>query len=176
MAAYPSRWEADVVLADGGACQIRPIRPDDASRLVETFHRLSAETIYRRFFTARSHLTAAEAEHFATVDHDDRVALVATVDDQVVGVARYERLAAGDEAEVAFVVEDAYQGRGIGSALLEQLAAAARDRGIRRFVAEVLPGNRTMVAVFIDAGYEVRRHYRDGVVRLTFSIQPAEQS
>ncbi|MFL6139910.1 MAG: GNAT family N-acetyltransferase [Frankiaceae bacterium] len=176
MADYPHGWEADVVLADGGTCHLRPIRPDDAGLLVEMFQRLSPETIYRRFFMPRRELAPREVERFTTVDHVERVALIATLHGEMVAVGRYERLPGSDEAEVAFVVEDAHQGRGIGSALLEHLAAAARERGVRRFLAEVLPGNRAMVGVFTDAGYEARRSYGDGVVTLTFPIEPTELS
>jgi acyl-CoA synthetase (NDP forming)/GNAT superfamily N-acetyltransferase len=173
---YPPYWEADVVLSDGGTAHVRPIRPDDAERLVTFFHRWSAETIYRRFFTVRSELTPSEIERFVNVDHHDRVAIVAELGGEMVALARYDRLPDGDEAEVAFVVEDAHQGRGLGSVLLEHLAAAARERGIGSFLAEVLPGNRQMVGVFTDAGYVARREYGDGVVRLSFPIGVTELS
>ncbi|MDX6256211.1 MAG: hypothetical protein QOJ11_2545, partial [Frankiales bacterium] len=168
---YPPYWEADVVLSDGGTAHIRPIRPDDADRLVTFFHRWSAETVYRRFFTVRSELTPTEIERFVNVDHHERVAIVAELGGEMVALARYDRLPESNEAEVAFVVEDAHQGRGLGSVLLEHLAAAARERGIGSFLAEVLPGNRRMVGVFTDAGYVARREYGDGVVRLSFPIE-----
>ena len=92
-------------------------------------------------------------------------------------MARYERLGEGaDEAEVAFVVEDAHQGRGLGSVMMEHLAARARDEGIVRFVAEVLPANSRMIRVFTEFGYEVARTYADGVVHLTFPIAPTSRS
>ena len=92
-------------------------------------------------------------------------------------VGRYERLGPDSpDAEVAFVVEDAHQGRGIGSVLLEHLAEAARENGITRFVAEVLPQNGGMLRVFSDFGYQVQRKYADGVVHLSFPIAPTEQS
>jgi GNAT superfamily N-acetyltransferase len=97
------------------------------------------------------------------------------------GVGRYDRLGSAGtsdaaDAEVAFVVADAHQGRGIGSILLEHLAAAARERGIKRFVAEVLAENSRMVRVFTDAGYSAKYEYDSGVVHLTFPIAPTEQS
>ncbi|MDX6245229.1 MAG: hypothetical protein QOE76_2952 [Frankiales bacterium] len=173
---YPPYWEADVVLSDGGTAHVRPIRPDDADRLVTFFHRWSAETVYRRFFTVRSELTPAEIERFVNVDHHDRVAILAELGGEMVALARYDRLPDSNEAEVAFVVEDAHQGRGLGSVLLEHLAAAARERGVGSFLAEVLPGNRQMVGVFTDAGYVARREYGDGVVRLSFPIERTELS
>jgi acyl-CoA synthetase (NDP forming) len=111
------------------------------------------------------------------VDHHDREAFVAELGDRLIAVGRYERLGpAATEAEVAFVVEDAHQGRGVGSVLLEHLAEAARDAGISRFVAEVLPQNGVMLRVFADAGYQVRRRYTDGVVHLEFPIAPTDAS
>ena len=93
----------------------------------------------------------------------------------MIGVVRYERIDA-DEAEVAFNIEDAHQGRGLGSVFLEHIAAAARERGISRFVADVLPANRKMLRVFSDAGYVVDQAFDDGVARLSFDLEPTEDS
>ena len=174
-AAPPAHWEADVAVRDGRTVRIRPITPDDADRLA-AFHRsLSDETVYMRFFAPYPELTERDLHRFTHVDHDDRVALVATVGGQLVGVGRYDRIDARD-AEVAFVIRDDHQGRGLGSVLLEHLAAAARERGVRRFVAEVLPTNRRMLATFEEAGYHPSHHVEDGVVSLSFDIRPSESS
>lgn len=172
---YPDHWEADVVLADGGTAHLRPIRPGDADTLREFYARLSAETIYYRFFSPRPRLSDREIEHFTRVDYVNRVALIATIGDAMVAVVRYDRTAEG-EAEVAFLVEDAHQGRGVGSVLLEHIAAAARERGIRRFIADVLPENRRMSKVFRDAGYQAEQRFEDGVLRLTLDLEPTETS
>jgi acyl-CoA synthetase (NDP forming)/RimJ/RimL family protein N-acetyltransferase len=173
---YPKHWEADVVLTDGGTARLRPIRPDDADRL-RTFHaRLSPQTVYNRFFAYRPVLSDADVERFTVVDHDRRAALVATLRDEIIGVVRYERLKDSKDGEVAFLVEDAHQGRGLGPLLLEHLAAAARERGLERFVASVLPANRPMLTVFRSAGYEVRRHLEEGYVELDFPIGQTETS
>ncbi len=174
-ASYPRHWEADVVLRDGRTCHLRPMTPDDADRLRAFHARLSPETIYRRFFAPYPELTDRDVARFTQVDHVDRVAIVATVGDELIGVGRYDRLA-GADAEVAFTIRDDHQGRGLGSVLLEHLAAAARERGIEQFVAEVLPDNRRMLATFEEAGYRPQRHYEDGVVRLDFDIEPSEAS
>ncbi|MFC4001957.1 GNAT family N-acetyltransferase [Prauserella oleivorans] len=172
---YPRQWEADVVLSDGGTVHVRPIVPTDADKLVALHARLSDRTRYLRYFGAYPRIPARDLERFSTVDHHDRVAFVALLGDDVVAVGRYERLDA-DSAEVAFVVDDAHQGRGLGSILLEHLAAAARECGLRRFVAEVLAENATMVRVFRDAGYQVSRAFEEGVVHLEFDIDPTEES
>jgi acyl-CoA synthetase (NDP forming)/GNAT superfamily N-acetyltransferase len=172
---YPAHWEADVVLRDGGTAHLRPIRPQDAD-LLRAFHsRLSAETIYFRFFAPYPELSERDVERFTDVDHVDRVALIATVGDDMIGVVRYERTTK-TEAEVAFSIEDAHQGRGLGSVLLEHLAAAARERGIDRFVADVLPANHKMLHVFQDAGYNVTHDFAEGVVHLEFAIAPTDTS
>ncbi len=172
---YPAHWEADVVLRDGGTAHIRPITPQDGSRLVEFHSRLSEETIYFRFFAPYPRLTERDVRRFTSVDHHDRVALVALVAGKIIGVARYDRIGDG-EAEVAFNVEDAHQGRGLGSILLEHLAEAARENAVQRFVADVLPTNRRMVGVFKEAGYTVHHEYADGVLRLEFPIAATEAS
>lgn len=171
----PAHWQADVVLSDGGTVHLRPIAPGDAGALVEMHSRLSERTVFLRFFGAYPKIPPRDLERFTTVDHHDRVALIAVLGDEMVAVARYERVDA-DSAEVAFVVRDDHQGRGIGSILLEHLAAAARECGIRRFVAEVLAENRQMIRVFIDAGYQVRRERDAGVLHLEFDIGPTDRS
>ena len=177
---YPTRWEADVVLRDGGTAHVRPIRPSDAD-LVAAFHsRQSEESRYLRFFAPMPRLSARDLERFTNVDHVDRVALVATVGEDIVGIARFDaapvRPGAPRAAEVAFNISDAHQGRGLGSVLLEHLAAAARERGIRRFTADVLPQNAKMIGVFREAGFEVRQGYSDGVLEVSFDIDPTERS
>lgn len=169
---YPEHWEADVVLSDGSTSHLRPIRPGDAD-LLRTFHdNLSSQTIYFRYFAPYPDLLEKDVKRLVTTDYRDRVALVAMVGGHIVAVGRYDRVSDTD-AEVAFTVRDDYQGRGLGSVLLEHLAAAARERGLRRFVAEVLPQNRRMVATFGNAGYHVAQELDEGVVKLAFEIEPS---
>ncbi|WP_131743038.1 bifunctional acetate--CoA ligase family protein/GNAT family N-acetyltransferase [Actinomadura roseirufa] len=174
---YPDHWEADVVLSDGGTAHLRPIRTGDAELLRIFYARLSAESIYYRFFSPRPRLTEREIEHFTSVDHDRRVALIATIAEEMVAVVRYDRLPERPEtAEVAFLVEDAHQGRGLGAVLLEHIAAAARERGVRRFVASVLPDNRRMTRVFREAGYQAEQRFEEGVIELVLDLAPTETS
>ena len=176
--AWPAHWEADVVLADGGTVHVRPIEPGDAERLVALHNSLSPETIHYRFFSPRPRLSEKEVQRFTNVDHDRRVALIALLHDEMIAVARYDTLPGGPEpeAEVAFVVQDAHQGRGLGTILLEHIAAAARERQIHRFVAEVLPDNRRMLEVFRRAGWEVKSKFSDGVVSVEFDITPTDEA
>ncbi|MEV4468047.1 GNAT family N-acetyltransferase [Nonomuraea salmonea] len=174
-AQYPAHWEADVVLADGGTAHVRPIRPADADRLRSFYSRLSDESIYFRFFGPRPRLSDREVERFTNVDYVNRVALIATIGTEMVAVIRYDRTGPG-EAEVAFLVEDAHQGRGVASVLLEHLAATARERGIERFIADVLPANMRMTGLLRQAGYTAQSQFEDGVVRMTLDLTPTDTS
>ncbi|MDG4818098.1 GNAT family N-acetyltransferase [Micromonospora sp. WMMD956] len=165
----------DVLLSDGSTVGLRPIRPDDAPGIVAMHARFSERTRYLRYFSPYPRIPERDLNRFVHVDHVDREAFVVLAAGRIVAVGRYERLGPqAPEAEVAFVVEDAHQGRGIGSVLLEHLADAARRVGIVRFVAEVLPANGAMLRVFADFGYQVQRQYADGVVHLSFPIAPTE--
>ncbi|MFD9795419.1 GNAT family N-acetyltransferase [Streptomyces sp. NPDC059070] len=182
--AYPAHWEADVVLRDGGTARIRPITPGDAERLVSFYEQVSDESKYYRFFAPYPRLSAKDVHRFTHHDYVDRVGLAATVGGEFIATVRYDRIdqrgrpapAPADEAEVAFLVQDAHQGRGVASALLEHIAAVARERGIRRFAAEVLPANNKMIKVFTDAGYQQKRSFEDGSVHLTLDLEPTAES
>ncbi|MER5212597.1 GNAT family N-acetyltransferase [Streptomyces sp. NPDC002838] len=181
---YPAHWEADVVLRDGGTARIRPITVDDADRLVSFYEQVSDESKYYRFFAPYPRLSAKDVHRFTHHDFVDRVGLAATIGGEFIATVRYDRIGAdgmpasapADEAEVAFLVQDAHQGRGVASALLEHIAAVAREHGIRRFAAEVLPANSKMIKVFTDAGYTQKRSFEDGVVRLEFDLEPTDRS
>ena len=170
---YPADWEADVVLTDGGTVHLRPISPGDADRLVAFYSRLSAPRrsasgSLLRILGCRP----AEMERFTNVDHRERVALVAMLGDAMLAIGRYDRIPGTTSAEVAFLVDDAQQGRGLGSVLLEHLAAIAAECGIERFEAEVLTDNYRMVRVFVDAGYQATRPYEEDAIHLVFPIEP----
>jgi acyl-CoA synthetase (NDP forming)/GNAT superfamily N-acetyltransferase len=179
------------LLSDGRTARLRAIRPDDGPALRSFGQRLSRETVYFRFFAPRRGISDEEITHFVTVDYRDRLALVALVDGELVAVARYDRSPAAavdvlgggatgtsgwslqggaGEAEVAFVVRDDHQGRGLGTVLLEHLASAAVARGIRRFVADVLPDNHRMMGVFRSAGFDERALLDSGVIRVTLEL------
>jgi len=165
----------DVVLRDGRTLHIRPIRPDDADAMYAMWQRLSTETIRLRFFAPRS-MSRQGIEHFVNLDMRDRFAMVGVRGEAIVGVSRFERLAEEpDVAEFAVLVEDAEQGRGIGTALLRALLEPAQDRGIERFVAEVLPENRKMLGVMTDAGLAPKVDHRGQVVETAFTTTPGDE-
>ncbi len=178
---YPRHWEADVVASDGGIVHLRPILPSDADALVRFHASLSERTRYLRFFGPYPRISPKDLERFTVVDHHARVAFVCLLGDEIIAVGRYEGLPAPDggppvAAEVAFVARDTHQGRGLGSILLEHLAAAARENGLRRFEAEVLVENHGMVRVFRQAGYQVSRAFSEGVLHLEFDVDPTDRS
>ncbi|MGW1771815.1 bifunctional acetate--CoA ligase family protein/GNAT family N-acetyltransferase [Streptomyces sp. NPDC002104] len=181
---YPDHWEADVVLRDGGTARIRPITTADAGRLVSFYEQVSDESKYYRFFAPYPRLSDRDVHRFTHHDYVDRVGLAATIGGEFIATVRYDRIGAdgrsatgpSDEAEVAFLVQDAHQGRGVASALLEHIGAVARERGIRRFAAEVLPANGKMIKVFTDAGYQQKRSFEDGSVHLTLDLEPTAES
>ncbi|WP_326587593.1 bifunctional acetate--CoA ligase family protein/GNAT family N-acetyltransferase [Streptomyces sp. NBC_01294] len=181
---YPAHWEADVVLRDGGTARIRPITTEDAGRLVSFYEQVSDESKYYRFFAPYPRLSDRDVRRFTHHDFVDRVGLAATIGGEFIGTVRFDRIgpdgrpasAPADEAEVAFLVQDAHQGRGVASALLEHIGAVARERGIRRFAAEVLPANTKMIKVFTDVGYQQKRSFEDGSVHLTLDLEPTAES
>ena len=163
----------EVSLADGTRVLIRPIEPADREALAAGFDRLSPESRYLRFFGPMRELGAHELDYLTRVDHRDHEALVAVVGDEGVGVARYVRTGPG-EAEPAVTVADAWQRRGIGTALLDALADRAREEGVERFRALVLAQNADAIALLERLGTSrVVHHGRELEVEITLTPAPA---
>jgi GNAT superfamily N-acetyltransferase len=156
-------------LRNGATVVVRPISHSDADRLVQFHEALSSDSQRSRFFAIHPHLSVKEVERFTTVDHRDRQAFVAIVGTDIVGVARYDRVQDTD-AEVAFVTRDDHQGLGVASLLFDELATAARNVGITRFVAETLPENHKMLDVFTRTGLVSKRAFGYGVVEVTMLL------
>ncbi|MBF6284743.1 GNAT family N-acetyltransferase [Nocardia cyriacigeorgica] len=172
----PQHWFADVLASDGGVVRLRPITPDDAERLQQFHAALSDRTRYLRYFGPYPRISPKDLYRSTHVDHHNRVGLVAELGESIIAVGRYELLerTGPRAAEVAFVVADGHQGRGLGSILLEHLAGAAAENEIETFVAEVLAENTVMVTVFREAGYQVERSRDGSVLHLEFAIDPTE--
>lgn len=164
--------ESDVVLRTGATARLRPIRPQDALAVEQLHARLSPESLYFRYLGMPGTSAGAKATWICSADGLDQVVLVAESGDRIVAVAGYYRDARRPErAEVAFTVEDAVQGQGVGTRLLERLAEIARARGLATFVADVHPENRRMREVFRDCGFDVSQQVEQGVIRVVISLE-----
>jgi RimJ/RimL family protein N-acetyltransferase len=156
-------------LPDGSPILVRPIRPDDKPLLEQGLHKLSETSVQRRFLTPKPRFTRAELRYLTEVDGRDHVALVAESPVQparaLLGVARYVRLSEDPgAAEVAVVVADDWQGRGIGSLLVEQLGPRARANGIERFTATMASDNVAAHRLMARLTRRAEQHRDGGVV------------
>ncbi len=163
----------DVLLRDGSTARLREIRPDDGPGILALHARLSPTSIRMRFFTGRPTLSEEEVHRLTEHRDPDHLALVVERRGALLAVAQYDREPGHDEAEVAFVVDDAYQGLGLATIALEHLAAIARRHGIRRFAAVTLGENRAMIDVFAHAGFAPRMTHTQGEVHVVLDIEPS---
>jgi acetyl coenzyme A synthetase (ADP forming)-like protein len=174
-AAYPSAHVVDVALRDGSTLHIRPVSESDAPAIKEFLTALSMESVGFRFFGSPN--LDWVIGWSVDVDYRDRYALVASTghDQAIVAHGAYMRL---DEhrAEVAFMVSDAWQGRGIATIMLAHLAAAAEEHGISTFFAEVLPHNHRMIDVFSESGFPVKRHRTQDVIEIELPTSMSEHT
>jgi RimJ/RimL family protein N-acetyltransferase len=156
-------------LRDGRTIEIRALRPDDREDMLAAIGRTSPQSLRTRFFVPKRGFSESELAFFLNIDFDNHVALVAQIDEDgrptIVGGGRYIVVEPG-RAEMAFVVVDAYQGQGIGSALLRHLARLARDAGLKELIAEVLPENTAMLRVFSKFGFKPGANQEPGSAHL----------
>ncbi len=168
-----------VILRDGQSLKVRPIRPDDKEKLRELFYRLSPQTRYLRFGYMKTYISEQELEYFTAVNPPDMYAYVALTgegtEERIVAVGRWFLAPDARSAEIAFVVEDTIQVRGIGTALLEQLAEVASKYRIKRFIARVLPENTRMLEVFEESGFSITKRIYEGAYELTFNLEEQEE-
>lgn len=168
------RYAAVEHLRDGRRLTIRALRKEDRDGLLAAADCLSDETLYRRFFAPKHGFSASEIDAFVTVDFHDCVALVALASEgraeRVVGGARSIATGPG-EAEIALTVIDAYQGQGVGTALLRHLIAIARSQGLAALRAEVLADNAPMLSLLAGCGLRVERRREGGVVHAVAHLE-----
>ncbi len=175
-------YTARGILTDGSSILIRALSPEDRQRLREHLSRLSPESAYFRFMTAKKSWTDADLDRFTDLDYFHRFGLVVTrryQDEQrIIGVGIYAadpQNQKPESAEVAFSVEDEYQGRGVGTLLLEHLCRIAHVNGINRLEAEVMANNARMLDVFARSGFNISRSIEGGVVKVWFANEETEQ-
>jgi len=161
-------------LKDGSRILLRPIRQDDTERWLAFFQRQSQQTKYFRFQRDPGKMGPEDAQRFCTVDYKNTFALVGEVQREqrreIIAIGRYYRLPNKRSARVAFAIEDAYHGKGIGTRLIEWLANAARDNGIAFFEGDVLAENERMMSVLKDYGFHIDSELRGGVYHVTIPI------
>jgi GNAT superfamily N-acetyltransferase len=175
IAVDPREYSADATMIDGSAIRIRAIRPDDKERLHAHFKGLSGQSVYFRFMGIRRDLSAEDLKRLTELDFKTHVGLVATLSDgggeRFIGVGRYICGVDPKRAEVAFAILDGFQGRGIGTILLQHLSRIADANGVEEFEADVLGENRQMLEVFAHSGFERERSLDSGVVHLHASTR-----
>ncbi len=164
-------------LKDGTAVTIRAIRPDDKKRFSQAFKNLERESVYTRFFLFKSDLTDQELKTATEVDFENTVALVVTIpsgpgEETIIAGGRYIMYGPGDlpRAEIAFTVEEDYQGQGIASSILRHLVHIAREKGVSRFESYVLAENTPMLTVFARSGLPMEEKLEEGAVHVSLSL------
>lgn len=175
----PRTYCKTFTLKNGTKITLRAIRADDAERVRRAFSELDPRSIYTRFFSAKTALTNAELKDATEIDFDRAVAVVAVLEadpDVIIGGGRYVRLRGPKDvqAEVAFTVEEDYQGLGLASLILRVLAETARRSGVKAFVAEVLPSNTAMLHVFRNSGLPETAHLAEGVMHIALDLTQDE--
>jgi acetyl coenzyme A synthetase (ADP forming)-like protein len=175
-AAVVEGWSRDVLLLDGSTARVRPLEPKDADEVIALNARLSPRSVRLRYFSPHPQLSGPELARLLRNDGHDHLALGAERSGHLVGVCQYDRAPGSDTAEVAFVVEDDFQGLGIGTLLLEYLANEGRRYGIRRFRADVAFENNQMLKVFRGAGFAQSSRLEGGEVRLLMDIAPTPEA
>lgn len=172
--------DGPVLLKDGRPAYLRRASADDLAALGSFLQRVSDHSMAYRFFGNTPRGPQVAERLIAPEVHGTGLSLVVTVGEgeraKIVGVGSYERAEDRPVAEVAFLVEDQFQGRGIGMLLLERLAMGAEDEGLERLEAVVMPENQRMLRIFTDSGYEIDREFEGGDILITFSIEPTRTS
>ncbi|HEY9682992.1 MAG TPA: GNAT family N-acetyltransferase [Oculatellaceae cyanobacterium] len=171
-------YQASEVLADGSQITVRALHPEDKPILQEGMHHLSKNSLYNRFFTWKTELSPKELSFFTELDFVDHVGLLASLvtpeGERPLGVGRYiacKELKSIHAAEIAFAVDEEFQGRGIGKLLMKHLIVIGRQNHVKLFVAYVLPGNRKMLAVLYGSGLPVTRNQDEaGVLEIRLRL------
>lgn len=166
--------ESTIQLNNGHRVRVRPIQRGDENLLYDAFRRMSERSVYLRFLSPLKQLPQETAHHLADVDHRNRYALLAVEGapgrERLLGVARYDRIAGTDTAEMAVAVPDDVQRQGIGAQLLSRIAEEARSQGIKRFMVLVLAENRSMLHLLRKMDWIHQARAKGGVYEITFDV------
>ena len=174
-ARYPEEFEAEATLRDGTEFFMRPIKPTDEPLMRQLFYSFSRETVYYRFFSYLKALPREKLSKFVNVDYEQEMAIVAALKDggeeTLIAVARYSVDRATGFAEIAFVVQDEFQKKGMGTALMNHLVEVARAKGVRGFVGYVLDSNRGAYHLMTKSGFPIETKWEDGAYTLTMRFE-----
>ena len=170
-------YRAEERLKDGQPVIVRAIRADDKEKIIQAFQNLERESVYTRLFTHKTELTDGDLKKITEIDFEREVGLVVThpvgTEEVIIGSGRYFAFEGADgqrHAEVAFMVEEDFQGQGLARTIMRHLAAIARSRGIAFFDAEVLPENKAMLTAFARSGLPGTQHYTGDIIHVTLSL------
>jgi RimJ/RimL family protein N-acetyltransferase len=180
MPKYPEQFERWLDLRDGSRVFLRPLKLTDESRVRELFYQLSPESIHYRFFRSIKSMPHAKLQELLTIDYESDMAIVVLADRsedaRMLAIAHYFREPKTHLAETAFLVLDAWQNKGIGTALMASLVEFARLNGIAGITADVLAENEGMLRVLHRCGYPAESTLESGVYHLHVPLEAAEVS
>ncbi len=175
---YPEELERYDTLKDGTQIFFRPVKPTDDPALAEMLYSLSRESVRNRYFTHTMTFPHRDVQKLTNIDYRNELAVVGVVpgpaDEEIVAIAQYFLEPKTQAAEVAFIVQDEWQRRGMGTFLLEYLTQAARQRGVKRFYASVIGGNRPMLAIFQNSGYDVETRFDGESYSISYDISRSQ--
>jgi acyl-CoA hydrolase/GNAT superfamily N-acetyltransferase len=175
---YPEELEKHDTLRDGTEIFFRPVKPTDEGALSEMLYSLSSDTLHLRFFTTTKRFPHQDVQQLANIDYSQDVAIVGTVPEvtgeEIVAIAQYFLDPKTMDAEVAFIVQDDWQAKGMGTYMLTYLIEIARKRGVKRFFAKVLPANKAMLAVFHNSGFSVKTEFDGESYSISFDLKKAK--
>jgi len=173
---YPEELERYETLRDGTEVFLRPVKPADEPALAEMLYSLSTESVRSRFFASTVRFPHKDVQKLTNIDYQNELAILGVVpgpaEEEIVAIAQYFLEPRTQEAEIAFIVQDEWQAKGMGALLLDYLVQIARQRGVKRFLARVLPTNRAMLAVFYNSGYHIESEYDGEAYNLAMDLAP----
>jgi len=171
---YPSQYESTAVLRDGTVVRIRPIRPDDEPLMKEMFYSFTQQTVYLRFHSAIKAMPHEQLQLFCNIDYDTEMALVAVTgpvgQEEIIGMGRYLMDPSRDSAELAFVVRDDWQRKGLGTILFQRLIEIGKQNGIKTFWADVLVENSGMLKIFHKSGLDIESTKDGNIVHVKMRV------
>jgi len=176
---YPEELERYETLRDGTEIFFRPIKPTDEQELSEMLYSLSEESVQKRYMTRTKAFPHRDVQQLTNIDYKNNIAIIGVVPsasgEQIVAIAQYFLDPKTQAAEVAFVVQDEWQQKGMGTFLLEYITQIAKQRGVKRFYANVLPNNKPMLAIFHNSGYKVNTEFDGDVYSITYELTKKEE-